>query len=707
MDRGFSIGHIFGINIRVDWSWLLIFVLVVWNLASVFGGVHPDWGPALSWGTALVAALLFFGSVLAHELAHSLVARARGIPVRGITLFLFGGVSNIQREPPSAGAEFIMAIVGPLTSVVLGAILLVIGVASAGPLPNAAADPNQFLASLGPLTTLLLWLGTVNIVVGIFNMIPAFPLDGGRVLRSIFWAISNNLRKATRWASWIGQGIAWLMIVAGIAMVFGVQLPVLGTGPISGLWLAFIGWFLNSSASRSYQQVELDYGPFERRLRLALRLGGVGRGVGGRHRRLGEPIVHGGEDEPRHLRGGDLVLGADRRVRAAATVDGEHLVLEDELLHRRDRGRGLAAVVLAQQHELAAVHAAFGIHLVEHDHGVVQRVADHGQDRRQGRQVERHPGGREESQDHDRVVQRRGNGTDAELPLEARPDVQQDEEEREQHGERAFLGEFSAHLPADDFRASQFDARISGLGRRQHLAPKHVVVRALLGKHAHQHVARGAKTLHHGIAVTRLLERLADLLEVGCLREAQLEHHAAGEVDAEVDAADTQRQQRAEENRQEMPSHSYDFSFSGIKTAVLRAAQLAIGEDHTFPSKNLPGRRSEAQKADIAASFDRIATETVVDKTLLAYEEFKPASIVIAGGVAASPELRRQLAERLPCSIAYTDSRLCTDNGAMIAAAGAMLPVVQAPWAQNADSGLVLDPGIEPKRLEPQISAKR
>ena len=115
---------------------------------------------------------------------------------------------------------------------------------------------------------------------------------------------------------------------------------------------------------------------------------------------------------------------------------------------------------------------------------------------------------------------------------------------------------------------------------------------------------------------------------------------------------------------------SYDFSFSGLKTAVLRTAQQAIGEDHTFPSKNLPERLSEAQKADIAASFDRIATETVVDKTLLAYEEFKPASIVIAGGVAASPELRRQLAERLPCSIAYTDSRLCTDNGAMVATLG-------------------------------------
>ena len=255
MDRGFSIGHIFGINIRVDWSWLLIFVLVLWNLSTVFGGAHPDWGPALTWGTALVAALLFFGSVLAHELAHSLVARARGIPVRGITLFLFGGVSNIQREPPSAGAEFIMAIVGPLTSVVLGAALLAIGVFSAGPVTDVTANPNQFLASLGPVTTLLLWLGSVNIVVGLFNMIPAFPLDGGRVLRSIFWAISDNLRQATRWASWIGQGIAWLMILAGIGMVFGLQLPLLGSGPINGLWLVFIGWFLNSSASRSYQQV--------------------------------------------------------------------------------------------------------------------------------------------------------------------------------------------------------------------------------------------------------------------------------------------------------------------------------------------------------------------------------------------------------------------------------------------------------------------
>lgn len=118
------------------------------------------------------------------------------------------------------------------------------------------------------------------------------------------------------------------------------------------------------------------------------------------------------------------------------------------------------------------------------------------------------------------------------------------------------------------------------------------------------------------------------------------------------------------------PTGSYDFSYSGVKTAVLRTAQAAIGEDHTFPSKNLPERLSEAQKADIAASFQRVAIETVVDKTITAYEEFTPASVVIAGGVAASPELRRQLSERLPCPTEYTDIRLCTDNGAMIATLG-------------------------------------
>ena len=255
MDRGIRIGRLFGINIRVDWSWLFIFALVTWNLATVFSTTHPDWSTALSWGTALAAALLFFLSVLAHELAHSLVAQARGIPVRGITLFLFGGVSNIQREPPTPGVEFLMAIVGPLTSIAIG-VLLLVGAGLIVDVPTGAlGDPMELVAEMGPVETLMMWLGSVNILVGLFNMLPAFPLDGGRVLRSIFWAVGNNLRAATRWAARIAQVFAWGMILLGIAMVFGVEVPIFGSGFISGLWLAFIGWFLNNNALQSYRQV--------------------------------------------------------------------------------------------------------------------------------------------------------------------------------------------------------------------------------------------------------------------------------------------------------------------------------------------------------------------------------------------------------------------------------------------------------------------
>jgi len=255
MKSGLRIARIFGINIRVDWSWLLIFVLVTWNLSVVFAQAHPDWDGWFATGLALVAALLFFASVLVHELAHSLVAKARGMPVRSIKLFLFGGVSNIEREPPSPGAEFLMALVGPLTSIALGLMLVLVAGASAATVGDAITDPSQIVAQLSPVTTLLAWLGSINVLLGLFNLIPGFPLDGGRVVRSIFWAVTDDLRRATRWASWIGQGIAWLMIAAGIAMVFGVRLPFFGQGLTGGLWLAFIGWFLHSSAVLSYRQV--------------------------------------------------------------------------------------------------------------------------------------------------------------------------------------------------------------------------------------------------------------------------------------------------------------------------------------------------------------------------------------------------------------------------------------------------------------------
>ncbi len=259
MRSGFRFGRLFGINLYVDWSWLLIFVLVTWNLAAgVFPSLHPGWSPVMNWGIALVAALLFFASVLAHELAHSVVAKARGLPVRRITLFMFGGVSNIEREPESPSTEFLVAIVGPLTSIGLGIAFLVLAGGLSPGLAGSARQVQALLGRLGPVQTLLVWLGPVNIVLGLFNLIPGFPLDGGRLLRSLLWAITHNLRQATRWAARVGQAIAWLLIVAGIAMAFGLEVPLFGTGLGSGLWLAFIGWFLNSAAVSSYQMVVIE-----------------------------------------------------------------------------------------------------------------------------------------------------------------------------------------------------------------------------------------------------------------------------------------------------------------------------------------------------------------------------------------------------------------------------------------------------------------
>lgn len=252
---GFKIARLFGIDIRVDWSWLVIFTLVTWNLATVFGQYHQDWSTALRWGTGIIAALLFFLSVLAHELAHSLVAISQGTQVRNITLFLFGGVSNIERDPDSPGAEFLVSIVGPLTSFALGILFILAAGLSGGSMQTSLQNPGDMIGQLSPLTTLLVWLGPINITVGAFNLIPGFPLDGGRVLRSIIWAITNNLKRATFFASMVGRGIAWLMIFAGISMAFGARIPLLGTGLTSGLWLAFIGWFLDSASQQSYRQI--------------------------------------------------------------------------------------------------------------------------------------------------------------------------------------------------------------------------------------------------------------------------------------------------------------------------------------------------------------------------------------------------------------------------------------------------------------------
>jgi len=255
--HAFRIGRVLGIDIRVAWSWVFIFVLLTWNLSNAFSVWHPGWPTYESTVVAFAASLLFFGCILLHELAHSVVAMRFGVRVRSITLFLLGGVSDIKQEPPSPRAEFLTAVVGPLTSILLGLGFLAATFTS-GVLVSDTGTALAGLARLGPLETLLVWLGPINLVIGVFNLVPAFPLDGGRVLRSILWGLGGDLERATRRASFIGQAFAWLFILTGIAMAFGMRVPFFGTGLAGGLWLAFIGWFLWSAASQTRTRLALD-----------------------------------------------------------------------------------------------------------------------------------------------------------------------------------------------------------------------------------------------------------------------------------------------------------------------------------------------------------------------------------------------------------------------------------------------------------------
>ncbi len=233
----FTLGRVAGISINIHISWLIIFVLVTWSLAvSYFPQQYPDWSAPLYWSLGVSASLLFFASVLLHELAHSLVARSRGIPVRAITLFIFGGVSEIAQEPTTPGTELLMALVGPVTSFLLAGFF--------GFLWLLARSIDS------PLSALNLYLASINGILGGFNLIPGFPLDGGRVLRAILWGITGSLERATRYASLVGQGIAYLFILLGIWQV------VTGNW-INGLWIAFIGWFLDNAAQTSYRQVAM------------------------------------------------------------------------------------------------------------------------------------------------------------------------------------------------------------------------------------------------------------------------------------------------------------------------------------------------------------------------------------------------------------------------------------------------------------------
>ncbi|PYX95597.1 MAG: peptidase M50 [Acidobacteria bacterium] len=244
MQAQVKLGRISGISIGLHYSWFIIAVLIVLSLADRFHAVNPRWGEAVIWAAAIVTAGLFFVTLLLHELAHSLLAKARGLRVRTITLFALGGVSQIESEASDAKSEFWIAIVGPITSLIIGIILL--GVAwLAGWLPGT--EPTT------PFGAVLLWLGYINITLAAFNMIPGYPLDGGRVLRAVIWWITRNADRATRLAAQVGQLVAFIFILLGLFQFFKGQ-------NFGGLWLAFIGWFLLDASRASYVSVELMAG---------------------------------------------------------------------------------------------------------------------------------------------------------------------------------------------------------------------------------------------------------------------------------------------------------------------------------------------------------------------------------------------------------------------------------------------------------------
>lgn len=245
MQASIKLIRVFGIQLGLHYSWLIIALLVTLSLAAQFSAVNADWGTGVIWTTAIITGLLFFTAIVLHELAHALVARLRGLPVRSITLFALGGVALIEKESGDAATEFWMGIAGPIMSAVIG-ILCLLAALALGWSPE-----TQILAPQTPLVAALVWLGYINIALAVFNMLPGFPLDGGRVLRAILWWALDDVNRATRIASRVGQFTAIFFIVWGIYQFFA-------GGGFGGLWIAFIGWFLLNAAGSSYAQNEIN-----------------------------------------------------------------------------------------------------------------------------------------------------------------------------------------------------------------------------------------------------------------------------------------------------------------------------------------------------------------------------------------------------------------------------------------------------------------
>ena len=237
MNRSFKVATIGGIQIFIDWTWLLAFAFFTWSLGAYYDNTFHSWGHGTAYLVGAISTILLFVTVLLHELGHSFTARSLGLPVNTITLYIFGGLSSLTQEPQTPRIEFLVTIAGPLVSLALAGIFYLLHTA-------AGSGSSEVVAVLG-------YLASVNLILGLFNLIPAYPLDGGRVLHSIIWVITGSMGGATRIAATVGKFFGYLFIAAGLieAFVFG---------QFGGLWLAFIGWFLNNAAGSSYQQAVMD-----------------------------------------------------------------------------------------------------------------------------------------------------------------------------------------------------------------------------------------------------------------------------------------------------------------------------------------------------------------------------------------------------------------------------------------------------------------
>ena len=232
--QGIRVGRIFGIPIYIDFSWVVVFGLVTFSVSTYFGSQHPTWSSTQTWTVGILTTLLFFASVVFHELAHSVVAQAYKIKVLSITLFIFGGLARISREPAKAIQEFNIAIAGPLASAFLSGAFYSLTVLFPG------------RPMLGALAT---YLGETNLVLALFNLLPGFPLDGGRIFRAIVWGATKDFTRATRTAGASGKLIAYALIILGIASI--------AYGNWGGAWLGLIGWYLLTAAQASMAQVTI------------------------------------------------------------------------------------------------------------------------------------------------------------------------------------------------------------------------------------------------------------------------------------------------------------------------------------------------------------------------------------------------------------------------------------------------------------------